>query len=72
MKIKNNLHSALVYFILIVVIAFLFNALILNNFNFQYTFEISLTEIIGLFLTIILALYIAHVVEAGREQKKAI
>lgn len=72
MKKRNNIYTILVEGVLIVVIAFLLNALILNNFDFQYKFEISLTEIIGLLLTIILALYLAHVVEAGREQKKAI
>lgn len=56
MKKRNNISTILVEGVLIVVIAFLLNALILNNFDFQYKFEISLTEIIGLLLTIILAL----------------
>lgn len=72
MKKKNNIYSIFVYFILIIVVAFLFNALILNSFDFEYTFEISLTEIIGLLLTAVLALYIAHVVEDSREKKKAV
>lgn len=35
-------------------------------------FLYSFTELLGLGITIVLALYIAHVVEAGREQKQAI
>ncbi len=46
--------------------------MIFKDFGVKYDWCIPLVDIIGFFITIGLALYIAHVVEAGREHKKSI
>ncbi len=72
MRKQNNVYSIIIQILLIVIVAFLLDALILKDFNYTYDFCISITELLGLGITIVLALYIAHVVEAGREQKQAV
>lgn len=72
MQNHNNKYTNILLIIFIFIIALMFDALILKDFHFEYESKISLTDIIGLIVTIVLALYIAHVVEAGREHKKNI
>lgn len=56
---------------LVICFAIIVDALFLRQFNLDFHYDIQLTEIIGVVVTIILALYLAHVVEEHREQKKA-
>ncbi len=56
----------------IFLIAFLIDALIFKHIPFQYQNAIALSDILSFLVTIILALYLAHVVEKSREQKNAI
>ena len=56
---------------LVFCVAFLIDGLFIRQFNLEFHYDIQLTEVIGVIVTIILALYIAHVVEEHREQKKA-
>lgn len=56
---------------LITSLAFVFDGLFLRQFNLVFHYDIQLTEVIGVIVTIVLALYLAHVVEEHREQKKA-
>lgn len=56
---------------LIICLAFVLDGLVLRQFNLVFHYDIQLADIIGVIVTIILALYIAHVVEEHREQKKA-
>lgn len=55
----------------VICLAFIFDGLILRQFRFDFHYDIQLTDIIGVSVTIVLALYIAYVVEEHREQKKA-
>lgn len=57
--------------ILLLCLAFVFDGLFLRQFSIKFHYDVQLTEIIGIVVTIILALYLAHVVEEYREQKKA-
>lgn len=56
---------------LVVCLAFVFDGLFLRQFNLEFHYDIQLTEVLGVIVTILLALYLAHVVEEHREQKKA-
>ncbi|MCH5329339.1 MAG: hypothetical protein J1E04_00130 [Alistipes sp.] len=68
----NTKYATILSIIFVLIIALLLDAFILKDFHFEYEGKISITDIIGLFVTIVLALYIAHVVEEGREKEKAI
>lgn len=56
----------------IFLLAFLVDALIFKHISFQYQNAIALSDILSFLVTIVLALYLAHVVEKSREQKNAI
>lgn len=56
---------------LVVCLAIVFDGLLLRQFDLKFHYDIQLTEVIGVIVTILLALYLAHVVEEHREQKKA-
>ena len=58
-------------FALVVCLAIVLDGLFLRQFNLTFHYDIQLTEIIEVIVTILLALYLAHVVEEHREQKKA-
>jgi len=60
-----------VLFALVICLAFVFDSLFLRQFNLDFHYDIQLMEVIGVIVTIVLALYLAHVVEEHREQKKA-
>lgn len=55
----------------IIILAFFFDAFIFKDLNITYDWNIPIIDIIGFIITICLALYIAHVVERGREKHKA-
>ena len=55
----------------IIILAFFFAAFIFKDLNITYDWNIPIIDIIGFIITICLALYIAHVVERGREKHKA-
>lgn len=69
---QNNIYSNIFYILQVIVVAILFDVLILKDVNLIYENSVSFSEILGFLITIIVALYIAHVVEEGREHKKAI
>lgn len=56
----------------ILLIGFFLAALLFKHAEFQYSNAIALSDIIGFIITILLALYLAHVVEKSREKKHAI
>ena len=73
-KMKRNYKRwsrGAVLFALVICLAFVFDGLFLRQFNLDFHYDIQLTEVIGVIVTIVLALYLAHVVEEHREQKKA-
>lgn len=72
MNKHNTKYTNLLSIIFVFNIALVLDAFILKDFHFEYEGKISITDIIGLIVTIVLALYIAHVVEEGREKEKAI
>ena len=55
----------------IIILAFFFDAFIFKDLNITYDWNIPIIDIIGFIITLCLALYIAHVVERGREKHKA-
>ena len=55
----------------IIILAFFFDAFNFKDLNITYDWNIPIIDIIGFIITICLALYIAHVVERGREKHKA-
>lgn len=55
----------------IIILTFFFDAFIFKDLNITYDWNIPIIDIIGFIITICLALYIAHVVERGREKHKA-
>ena len=55
----------------IIILAFFFDAFIFKDLNITYDWNIPIIDIIGFIITICLALYIAHVVERGREKHQA-
>lgn len=72
MKGNNNGWPRCAIFIAFVVcLAFVIDGLIFRQFNLEFHYDIQLTDIIGILVTIILALYLAYVVEEHRERKKA-
>lgn len=72
MRINNNGWTKWAICVLsLICLAFLFDGLILRQFRLDFHYDIQLVDIIGVLVTIVLALYLAHVVEANRERKKA-
>lgn len=57
--------------LLVVCLAIIIDGLVLRQFKLEFHYDIQLVDIIGLIVTVVLALYLAHVVEANRERKKA-
>lgn len=60
-----------IWALLVICLAIVFDALFLRSLDLNFHYDIQLTEIIGVVVTIILALYLAQVVEEHREKKKA-
>lgn len=72
MKRNNNNYPLAIQVIFIIIVSLMLNALILNHLDIQFDYEIPIIDILGFLVTICLALYIAHIVEAGREKKQSI
>lgn len=70
MRNSNTLEN-IIQCLSIIIIAFFFDAFIFKDLNITYDCRIPIVDIIGFFITICLALYIAHVVEKNREKHKA-
>ena len=72
MNPNKGRYALAIQLLLIVVVALLFDVLIFKNLNIKYDFNVPLIDILGFIITICIALYIAHIVEAGRERKQNI
>ena len=70
--LHRKLKGKLTY-IIVCIASFLFGLLLRCIFcDMQFDRTVPLSDIAGYFITIVLALYLAHVVEKNREDKKAI
>ena len=69
---QKKLHRNALEVIGILLTGFFMATLLFKHAEFQYSNAIALSDIIGFIVTILLALYLAHVVEKSREQKNAI
>lgn len=67
---KETLYNIIVHLMVLVLSAFLVDAIFFRDINIKFAEEISIEGIFSVLVTIILALYVAHVVEEGREQKQ--
>lgn len=56
---------------LIICLALAFDAFLLRHFNISFHYDIQIANVIEIIVTIILALYLAHVVEVLKEKKRA-
>lgn len=72
MKRNNNNYPLAIQVIFVVIVSLMLNVLICNHLDIQFDYEIPIIDLLGFIVTICLALYIAHIVEAGREKKQNI
>ena len=68
---KETVYKACLALLLLGLAALHVDAIFLRGLDLKFSNEISVEGIFSVLVTILLALYVAHVVEAGREQKQS-